>query len=222
MKELFEFAFEPANLFYTVLLILVLLYWLSVFIGAMDIGAFDVDLDMDVDVDVDMDIDVDSEVEVSSSGGNWFLEGLRFFNFGVLPFMVIMSFLILFMWTINILANYYWSNGSILFHLAMFFPSLLASLFLTKIITTPLTGLFRALRDGDAKDIEYIGSVAKLTLPLDRSRTATADLVLKDQHILLYVRADDSVEGVIPRGTKVLITSSNAEKTIHFVRPLDY
>ena len=216
MKELFDFAFEPANLFYTVLLIMVLLYWLSVFVGAMDIGAFDFDLDIDADVDVD----VDSEIDVNS-GGNWFLEGLRFFNFGALPFMVVFSFLILFIWMLNILANYYWSNGTVWFSIAMFFPSLFASLFITKILTTPLTGLFKALRNGDAKDIEYVGSVAKLTLPLDQSRTATADMVVKDQHILLYVRADDSVTGVIPSGTQVLITGSNPDKNIHFVRSLE-
>lgn len=66
-----------------VLLLVVMLYWVSVFMGLLDMGFFDVDLDvdMDVDVDVDVDIDVDVDVNVEVIGGG--LVGiLYFFNFG--------------------------------------------------------------------------------------------------------------------------------------------
>ena len=53
MMELVTAAFLPVNFVLTVLLILVVLYWLMVIIGALDADLFDIDFDTDVDVDVD-------------------------------------------------------------------------------------------------------------------------------------------------------------------------
>jgi len=97
MYELIQTAFSPVNLIYTFLLIIVIMYWLSIIIGALDFGSFDIDFDIDADVDID--IDVDAEIETGSSSN---LAGvLHFFNFGKLPFMVIMSFAVLFAWAIK-------------------------------------------------------------------------------------------------------------------------
>ena len=109
MNELIQTAFAPVNLVYTFLLILVLIYWLFIIIGALDFGSLDLDFDIDADVDVDMDIDVDADIDTdveAGSGAGWFIGFLHFFNFGKMPFMVIMSFLILFSWTFSMLANY--------------------------------------------------------------------------------------------------------------------
>ena len=57
MTELIQTAFSPINLLFTILLMLVILYWLSIIIGALDIGSFDLDFDFDADVDVDLDAD---------------------------------------------------------------------------------------------------------------------------------------------------------------------
>ena len=55
MQELLHYAVEPVNIVFTGLLILVIMYWLSVMIGALDLSSFDLDFDTDVDIDVDVD-----------------------------------------------------------------------------------------------------------------------------------------------------------------------
>ena len=139
MQELIHFAVEPCNIVFTTLLIIIGLYWVSVLFGAMDLSSFDIDLDTEVEVDVDMDADTD--LETGSSGG-WMLSALHFFNFGRMPFMLIMSTLILSLWALEILSNYYIGNGRIDIMLAFFFPILLVSLMITKLVTTPLVPLF--------------------------------------------------------------------------------
>ena len=82
MQELLQAAFSPPNIVFTTLLLVVLLYWASVFMGLLDMGSFDVDLDVDLDVDVDIDADVDADADVSAGG----IAGiLHFFNVGQVP-----------------------------------------------------------------------------------------------------------------------------------------
>ena len=106
MQELWQAAFEPVNLFYTILLGLILLYWLSVLVGALDLSAldFDLDVDADMDMDVDVDADIDADAEMESSLG-WMAGALHFFNFGKLPFMILMTFVILPAWVLSIGLN---------------------------------------------------------------------------------------------------------------------
>ncbi len=118
MQELFQAAFSPPTIVFTTLLCLVLVYWLTVFMGLLDIGAMDIDIDIDADVDVD--VDVDGDVSVGGISGILF-----FFNFGRVPFMVVLSFLILSMWAISIMLDHYWGQGSLGFAALMFYPTLL-------------------------------------------------------------------------------------------------
>ncbi|MEM0994754.1 MAG: hypothetical protein AAGI49_17105 [Bacteroidota bacterium] len=214
MNELLHFAFEPVNIFYSILLLVVLLYWLSVFIGALDIGVLDFDLDIDADVDADTDIDVEG-------GGGWFVQALQFFNFGLLPFMVIFSFLVLFMWMFSILGNYYLSNGTIWFPLILFLPALFFSLLITKVITYPMVGFFKQLKAGDAKSIDFTGRICELNLPLQQGYISAGDVMIDGSRITLSLKPEAEVTTIIPSTTKVLITRSNEDNSIHFVRPLE-
>ena len=51
MWEVLQAALAAVNLPYTVFLGLILLYWLTVIIGALDLDLFNIDLDADADVD---------------------------------------------------------------------------------------------------------------------------------------------------------------------------
>ncbi|MEL6717272.1 MAG: hypothetical protein AAFP82_01000 [Bacteroidota bacterium] len=210
MNELLHFAFEPYNIVYTILLMVVLLYWLSVFIGALDIGAVDFDIDLDADVDADADVD----------GGGWFMAALQFFNFGLLPFMVVFSFLVLFMWMFSILGNYYLSNGTIWFPLILFLPALFFSLLLTKVITFPMVGFFKQLKAGDAQEIDFSGEICELTLPLRKGYVSAGDIYINGNHMTLSLKPEEDVEIELPSRTKVMITRSSADNSVHFVRPL--
>jgi hypothetical protein len=219
MNALLEAAVAPYNVVYTGLLMLVLLYWVTVIFGALDIGAFDfdvdTDLDIDVDVDVDADVDVDSDADVGSSAG-WLAGTLHFFNFGKLPFMVIMTFLIFSMWAISILANHY-IGGSWFFALILLLPNLFVSLVITKILTTPLVPVFKDYKSKGVEAIDYIGQLCTMRLPATSSQIGQAEVRYDGDSLLITVKV---VEGGSPilKGEKALIINRSEDEKYFIVR----
>lgn len=216
MQALFQEALLPVNIAFTVLLIFVLLYWLTVMLGVIDISSFDVDLDVDADVDVDADMDVDTDANGNSTG--WLGQGLQFFNFGRVPFMVVISFLTLSMWTFSILYNFYIGQGSWNTALILFVPNLAASLLITKLITTPLVPIFRHL-DGAASPVDYIGQECVLTLPASTLSMGQAEVMVDDTPLLVNVKPDQ--DQPLQRGEKALIVGTDEEGKYFLVKQLD-
>ena len=149
MQELFREAIAAPNLFYTILLGFVLLYFLSVFIGALDLDLFDFDLeadfDLDVEVDADLELEVDAEMEgeidTAVSPGFW-ISTLSFFNLGKVPFMIFFSLLVLSMWVIGLIANHHYAGVYSWFAPAFILPNFLVSLFIAKFLSEPFKKSF--------------------------------------------------------------------------------
>lgn len=205
MYELFQAALSPPNIVYSVLLCVVLLYWLSVIIGALDIGSFDFDLDLDADLDVDVDTDIDT-----GSGGGWFAGALHFFNFGRLPFMVVFSFLILGMWSLSILGNHYLGQGSVIFPFVMFLPMLFISLVVTKIITTPLVPIFESLDKG-VEAVEYLGLTCKMLLPATTTQMGQAEVLYDSNPLLINVKVSETQATPVLKGEEGLIVGRSSD-----------
>ena len=193
MLELLHFAVTPANILYTVLMMFILVYWLFVIIGALDMGA--VDFDVDVDADVDMDAAMDVE------GGSSFANALHFLNFGQLPFMVIMTVWVVSMWVMGILSNFHYGHGSLTFAAIWFLPILCTGLVITKLLTTPLIPIFKNL-DTYAKPIEYIGQTGIVTLPASVEKFGQAEVMVENNNALISIKAN---RGEVQRGEEVMI-----------------
>lgn len=214
MHELIQTAFSPINLIHSFLLILVILYWLSIIIGALDFGSFDIDFD----IDADLDVDIDAEIEAGTTSN---LAGvLHFFNLGKLPFMVIMSFAILFSWAISVLANYYFGGGSILFALAIFIPTIFISLCLTKIITTPLIPIFENLDTG-IDPVDYIGMICKIVLPTSPTKMGQAEVLLENSPLLINVKTDNETTDNLEKGAKAIITRKEKNKPYYIIKRIN-
>jgi hypothetical protein len=216
MQELLQVAFLPVNLFYTILLMLVVLYWLSVILGAIDLSSIDLDLDFDaeVEVDADMDIDVDVDAEAGTTSG-WMAGALHFFNFGKMPFMVIITVVVMSGWLLSILSNYYLGNGSGWFALAMFIPVLFVSLVIAKILTTPLIPVFKRL-DTTAEAIDYIGMVCKLKLPASASKFGQAEVLVDGAPNLINVKTI-SDEAPLHTGEEAVIVGKTDDERYFLV-----
>ena len=223
MQELLQVAVAPENIVFTILLVVVLMYWLTVLIGVLDFGSFDLDFDFDadVDVDVDMDVDVDTDTHVDSGHGpGWIAGALHFFNFGRLPFMVMMTFLILMMWSISILTNYYWGQGSLAFAAAMFFPNLFVSLLVSKVISSPLVPIFKKL-DGAVDPVDYVGLTCKMILPASSTQVGQAEVMLEDDSpLLISVKVEENANPILKGENAVILRSSDDER-YYIVRHLD-
>jgi hypothetical protein len=117
MNDYFNILFSPVNITLTILLIVLLLYWIFTMISGVDF-----DLDVGFDVDIDADVDIDSGIE----GGNmdfqdvanaevkrehvvnkgtrnlkWWQILLIYFNFVGLPFMFTFTVWIFLWWCLG-------------------------------------------------------------------------------------------------------------------------
>jgi len=219
MTELFQAAFSAENIVYTVLLILVLLYWLSVILGGLDMNSFDVDLDFDADLDVDMDLDADADVEAAGGTSGWFVGILHFFNFGKMPTMIILSFVILFAWMINVLMNHYLGQGDMLFAAMLMIPNLFVSLVITKVITTPLIPIFKQLNTPE-EDIDYVGMTCKLIVPANETKKGQAEVMHKNGVLLVYVKVDKEDAGEIRKGEQAVIVRPSKDNSYFLIRKI--
>lgn len=215
MNELLQAALSPVNLLYTFLLALVLLYWLTVIVGALDMNALDVDFDLDMDSDID--IDVDSNVDVDSGSGGWFAGALQFFNFGKMPMMIILSFTILFTWMINILMNHYIGQGSMPFAIALMLPNLFVSLLLTKLFTTPLVPLFAQLNTSE-ENVDYIGMTCKVLVPATETKKGQAEVFHNNSALLVYIKVSKNDVGSIRKGEQAVIVDKAKDSAFYYIR----
>jgi hypothetical protein len=150
VKEIWEEALVGHNLPLTVLLGLVLLFWIVSLFG---VGDFDSDLELD--------LDADGDVGSGSEGALGFV--LRIVNAQDIPLMLVVSLLTLFMWAIAIASNYYFNPDhraglALLFLVGNFFVSVLV----VKVITQPLRPFFRSLKHDRDHQEPLIGSTGQV------------------------------------------------------------
>lgn len=240
MKELFDLSFSPANVFPTILLLFVVLYWLVFLFGMLDLSFMDfeveadagveIDLDVNIDADIgmDQDIDVDHDVNTTKNLGQnlsgninspgWGARILQFLNLGDIPFMIFFSFFALFLWAMSILGNYYWSAGEPLNIVGLTLGASLVSLLMSKLATQPFRNLFREMGKGEAH-VDLRGKLCVLELGMEGDRLGQADVIVGDKHLLVNVRSEDGSR--IASGTRCLIVDRDEDGETYFVQPFD-
>ena len=214
MLDLLQAAVHPVNIVYTILLGISVVYWFSVILGIFDVATFDIDIDIDVDVDVDVDVDMDADAAV---GGGFLANALHFFNFGQMPFMVIMSFLNLLQWMFAIPVNHYLGHYATVFALGAILPILAVSLILTKIFTTPLIPLFAQL-DTHEEPVNYMGQIGVVTLTPTREKAGQAEVTHDGNTLIITIRVPKHID-LPKRGDEVLVIAEAADKTYYMVQP---
>lgn len=220
MGQLITTAFAPVNLFLTIFLLLVLVYWITVVLGALDMNSIDVDIDTDIHVDAN--VDVDAHTDIHHDGGGLLIGILRFFNLGQVPFMVVFSVFILCMWSISVYVNspnsFVNPSMSAGWALALLVPNALVSLFLTKFITMPLVPLFKAL-DSSKQALPICGQIATLTTPATQDTLGQAKLNINGSIVTLSVRTLD--DKPIEKGTSVIIIEENKAERTYIVQRME-
>ncbi|MBN2663050.1 MAG: DUF1449 family protein [Bacteroidales bacterium] len=232
MVELFKYSFSLSNIIPSVFLVLILIYWGTVFIGLLDLSSFDFDIDTHVDIDVDVDthIDIDTHVEtgsefdmnseVDASGHigepNFFIKSLQFFNIGKIPFMVFLSILSLPLWTITILTNYYLGIEKFFISLLMFIPALIVSMFLAKFISNPIAKMFKKIDAHSGVPEKFKGKTAFVRITLSEDSDGQIEIVRNGATAYLTAR---SISGTIETGQEVLIIDYLEEEKYFIVEP---
>jgi hypothetical protein len=151
MNELLNESFKNSNLPVTILLLLVLFYWVINLVGIFDLDMLSGDAELDKG-------HIETETDSDSFLG-------KTFDFGDLPIAIVISFFVLFFWMITILTNYYLGNSSLFFALIIYIPAIIGSFMVTRIITIPLAKIYSMLKlnTEEAESVsDYTGAVCKV------------------------------------------------------------
>lgn len=203
VKELWEQAILPYNLPVTILLGLVVVFWILTLVGA-------------VSADADLDAGVDDPTNIGDVPGAM----LRIVNAGYVPLTVVLTILILMMWIGSIVLNYYFNpGGSLLVALGFFVAAFVLGVIATKIITQPLVPFMRRLKQAENAP-PVIGEVGVVrSIQLDPTYGQVEVQRADGAPALLNARLGVDSEAV-PRGTEVAIISFDEQSGVYLVRPL--
>lgn len=207
MSEIWEQSILAYNLPLTILLGLVILFWILTLVGALSSDSLDVDLDADLDGEVGHLSEIPAAL-------------LRLVNAGYVPVTVVLSVLILVMWIVSITFNYYFNPGhsgwvALGFAAVAFVMGVIA----TKLITQPLVPFMRKLKAAEnaAPVIGEVGVVRSIRIDSEFGQVEVARP--GGAPALLNARLGPDGEPA-PRGTEVAIVSYDDSKGIYLVRPL--
>lgn len=234
MNNFFELIFSSVNLPLTILLIILVIYWLLTMISGID---FDLDFDVEVDVDADFDIDTDSGLE----GGNltldeasnaeitkedvvgrrqkplkWWQVFLIYFNFVGLPFMFTFTAFVFAWWTLTMLGTAITYSSNNILGAIIFFVAIIPSLFLTKIFTTPFKSFFKRLnKDGD-EAVDFLGRKGVSLSTVSGDKMGRAEVFANENPMNIYIKSLNGEE--IKYQENILIIKESADKTFFYVK----
>lgn len=185
VKELWEQSILPYNLPLTILLVLVVLFWLRTIV----VGAGEDLFDGDVDVDAD-----------AAGGDSSTL--LSIVNAGAVPLTLVLSILILMLWIAAVALNYYFNpDQSIARAMLLDAGGLVLAVIATKLVTQPLVPVMRRLKAAEnaAPVIGETGVVRSLELDAVRGQVE----VERPDGAPALLNARLVSGGCLPRGARV-------------------
>ena len=239
MNEVLNIALSPVNIPLTILVILLILYWLFTMISGLD---FDLDFDVDVDVDADVDIDIDSDTSIEAGNVDfadvanaelnkedvvkdrkkplkWWQIVLIFFNFVGLPFMFTFTCWIFIWWICTVLSTSITGSYNNSFGYILFLAGIIPSLILTKIFTTPFKSFFKNLnQDGDAP-IDITGRTGTLFSTISEGKMGSAEVLAEGVPMSVYVKSLDGEK--LEYNQKILIIKQSIDKNYYYVKSYD-
>ncbi len=212
MLQTLKLAIHGANILPTILFVLVLLYWITMILGVVDLDLFDFDADVDANVDGCPDGGPDADAGI-------FHSMLVFLNIDAIPFMVVMSILVFLFWTMAMLINILPIAKGGLIAAALFIPAFMFSATLTKGITHPMRRLFLALKDDGDRGVETEGQVCTLLFALDGDRLGQAEFTSKDKHLVINVKGYQGK--TFEKGERALVLEKDPGGNFYFIDKFD-
>ena len=209
MFELLQASISQTQILLTLALGLVVLYWLMVIFGILDLETDAPDVLMDGNGLTDFTHD-------ASTGSMW-LSTSRAFGFAKVPIVVWGSFLILFMWFVSLILNHFWNpEASVKQALILLLPNFLISSIITKIVTIPVGRLFAAMSDGDTEAEEVLGRTGTITTIEADESYGQIEIIGKGAPLLINVRTQPGTSA-LKKGTLAKITAAGPDHQFYYI-----
>ncbi|HEY8399992.1 MAG TPA: hypothetical protein VIK89_01950 [Cytophagaceae bacterium] len=209
MLELFTESLRAPNLPATVLLSIVLIYWLISMLGFFDLDMFDAE------------VEADADAPDGVGGGNGALHAIsEFFLLGDIPITILISFFALFFWMGTVLTNYYLGNTSMIFALLIYIPCLIVALLLTKIVVTPLAKLYKQLnKDEEHLPSDFSGSVGMVAIDTTHELMGQAEINRNGDCIRVNIKTTPGKS--ISKGQSALLIEYYPDKGYYLAEPYE-
>ncbi len=221
LRELLAACVQPFNVPFTFLMVITLLYWLSVILGAVDIDALNID--MDADIDADVDVDVDADVDADAGGGESpgaVTSALRFMNAGEVPLVIILSLFFFSMWVIAILSNHYLNRSdSVLLAAALAVPNVVLSVFVAKYVGSPFRWIFGRLDRSTERHEEILLNVCRVITSQVSSEIGQAEITTDGASLKINVRTQDGQ--VLKKGDEAMVTNFDKVKNVYTISKME-
>lgn len=218
MHEVLSEAVRPINLPFTVLLAVVVVYWLLVAVGVCGLDHEGGDLhagDGAVHLDGHHPGD-DGALPHGDASVGWFSSLLHFVNVGEVPVTIVGSVFALCLWLGSMVTNHYWTGSAPGLGLVALVPNLLLSAVVTRYLTMPFKPLLRAMnRDGD-EHTPIVGRTCEITTSEANAQFGQARIETKGAPVLLNVRVRNST--ALPRGASCLVVEE--QHGVYYVVPV--
>ena len=209
MIEIFNESIRWVNLPYTILLGIVLLYWLLVILGALDIDLGDFDFFSDADTDL--------EGAIPNETG-WLAGVLQFLNLGQVPTMIVASFMVISLWVGSIILNHYWTVPSTWILLFLVIPNLILAGVVTHFCARPFRLLFKELNREGEETLPMAGRYGKVIISEVNDRFGQVEIETEGAPLVISARA---LEGqTYAKGESVVIVEELPDVSSFRVKPL--
>jgi hypothetical protein len=202
-----QVCFTGACLPATVLLLLVLLYWVLAILAGLELDFFDFDLD------------VDGTGDVESTLGLGFV-ALRFLNLGRVPLMIWLSVFALTYWLTSMLFDRLLDDPGrredLWYALQFGVRDLAISIAATKLFTQPLRDKFEPVEPNPPEDL--IGKPCVITTVEATEEFGQAQVKAEGAPLLLHVRTE---QAALAKGDTAVIVDFDSKQNVYLVRKAD-
>ena len=216
MMELFQESLRMINFPFSLLMVIVVGYWLFVMIGFLDLDIFHVGAETDVgghdlghgDGDFGHG---DGDVYAEAHGP---FDGLgKMLHVGEAPVTITLSMLFTFMWSLSMVSNYYFNQGdSLWLGLALLVPNCVVSLVATSLAVLPVAMAFRKLnKNADAKK-DVVGDIATVTTTKVTHDAGQVEVTTDGAPITVNARTVNEDE-ILTKGQKAVVVRKNDDGT---------
>jgi len=232
VNELVVASLQFPTVVFTIVLGIVIVYWLFVLIGALDIDLFGGDVDVDVsgaakgigdvltggakggaealhaggDAGVDAGADADGDID---GGGLWHVLGL-----GDVPVTISASLIVLLSWIGSLLAMHYIGFGGWL-TLVVLVVAVIVALPIAALLIRPIAPVF-AVKEGKS-NADYIGHTCTITT--GRVDNSFGQASVEDGGTVLAIAVRCDRPGRLLRGDRALIIEFDGERQAYLVEP---
>jgi len=220
MKELIEISFSPVNAFFSIMSIIMVLYWILVIVAGVDPDLLSVDFDSsDLETNLDQHAH-DLPDRPETSDGNGFMKILEFFNFDELPLMFILTIIFFSMWFIGVNITYYLGVESTLLGFLLLIPNFIVSLFVVKIFSKPLSYLYKQVNHKGEPEIDFLGRRCVVFSAMDQNKTGQIQLSVNGDPMRLSAKSN--TEEKLIAGQQAVIVGESEDKKYYLVEKFDY